>query len=181
MDYTQARPLIQDGDLVAVRETHGFLAPLTRFFTRSPVTHAGIAIWLDGGLWMAELNGGKNHAIPLSQLQGTDFDVYNPPVVDRAAVRAATLAALRQKIGYGLAALVVIGILNWLQVKWFIHARRVLVCSGYCVMIYEAAGWPERSRIISPRELVEQLAPKLQVRSTPDQPASAGFSIGPTP
>lgn len=174
MRYDDARPLIATGDLIAVRETHGLLAPLTRFFTRSPVTHVGTALWMDGGLWMAELNGGKNHAIPLSQLSETDFDVYECPV-DRVKVRATTLAALRLKIGYGIIALPIIGLLNWLRIKVFIHARRVLVCSGYCISIYEAAGWPERSRIVSPEELVEQLKLKLEVR--PIKPASAGILI----
>lgn len=170
MDYGQARLLIEDGDCIAVRETHGILTPFTRFFTRSPVTHAGIAIWMDGGLWMAELNGGKNHAIPVSQLSETDFDVYLPPVDDRSAIRVSTMNALRLKIGYAFGAAFVIGLFDWLRLTVFLHARKLLVCSGYCVKIYEDAGWPERSRIISPRALVAQLQIKFEVRSKPALP-----------
>jgi hypothetical protein len=177
MDYPTARPLIQDGDTIAVRERLGVLALLTRIFTRSPVTHVGVALWMDGGLWMAELNGGKNHAIPLSQLEGTDFDVYDPPLTDRQALRAATVEALRLKIAYGSIALVVIGVLNWLRIRIFLHARRLLVCSGYCIMIYENAGWAERSRIESPAELVAQLKIKLQVRALP-KAEPVGSSLG---
>jgi hypothetical protein len=161
MRYEEIRSSICDGDLVAVRETHGFLTPFTRFFTRSPITHVGVALWMDGGLWMAELNGGKNHLVPLSQLSETDFDVYASPVADQARIRAAVSEALRVKVSYGTAALLVIGLLDWLKIRVFLHARRVLVCSGYCVSIYEAAGWPEHSRVVSPRELASLLVQKF--------------------
>lgn len=174
LNYAQARSLIQDGDTIAVRETHGFLTPFTRFFTGSPVTHIGGALWLDGGLWMDEMNSGKNHLIPMSQLSETDFDVYECPV-DRVRARAAALDALRLKLAYSFVVLPVIGLLNWLHIKAFVHWRRLLVCSGYRVAVYEAAGWPERSRVISPRELAAMLKLKLEVR--PIKPASAGFSL----
>lgn len=184
MDYAKARPLIEDGDLIAVREHDGFLTPITRFATRDPVTHVGIACWMDDGLWMGELNSGKNHAIPLSQLSDTDFDVYYPPVPSRAKVRASLLEALREKIHYAFVMLPVIGLLNWFGIKVFIHARKLLVCSGWCVMVYEKAGWPERTRVLSPADLVKQLTLKFEVRRAPPpdsidpqikQPASAGF------
>lgn len=173
MEYFEARGQIEDGDLIAVRGETGILAFLTRLVTRSPVTHTGTAIWMDGGLWMAELNSGRNHAVPLSQLDKTDFDVYHCPVEDRAVVRQAIEAALRSKINYGFWALLVIGLLNWLQIKVFLHARRILVCSGYCVMIYETAGWPERTRILSPRELIDQLEFKFSVVAS----SSAGAAV----
>lgn len=168
MDYAQARNLIEDGDLIAVRGTHGALAAATRSATDSPVTHTGIAFWQADGLWMGELNGGGNHGVPLSQLEGTDFDVYYPPVPSRKKVRASLLAALRDKQPYGFLALPVIGLLNWLRIKVFIHWRQILVCSGWCVKVYEGAEWPERSRILSPAELVDLLVLKLEVRAQAD-------------
>jgi hypothetical protein len=36
-------------------------------------------------------------------------------------------------IGYAFEAVAVIGLLNWLRIKVFLHARKPLVCSGYCV------------------------------------------------
>jgi hypothetical protein len=163
MLYQDIRDQIADGDVIAVRETHGFLTPFTRFFTHSPYTHAGVAVWFEGGLWMAELNGGKNHLIPLSQLAETNFDVFFCPVDDTIKVRLAIAESLRVKIPYSLSAVFVIGLLNLLHIHLFLHARKILVCSGYCVSILEAAGWPERSRLISPQELVKQLKLKLVV------------------
>lgn len=181
LDYHTARHHIETGDLIAVREKEGFLTPFTRYFTSSDYTHTGIAFWMAGGLWMAEHNIGKNHAIPLSQLADSDFDVFERPaeVVDN--IDEAIQWGLRTKIPYGVLALFVIGLINWLRIKVFLHARRILVCSGFSVMIYERAGWPEHTRILSPRDLAEQLKKKLEVRKgQPTVPASAGIFL-PTP
>lgn len=164
MRYEEARAFIQTGDVIAVREKHGFLSPFTRFFTHSEYTHNGLAVWVNGGLWMAELNGGRNHMIPLSQLAEIPFDVYHCPVEDRDAVETAISESLRERIDYGFAALAVIGILNFFRIKVFLHARQILVCTGYCVKVLEAAGWQEHSRLISPQELTEELRYKLSVR-----------------
>lgn len=165
MNYEQARPLIETGDLIAVRRSDSLLALATRFFTRDPHTHTGIAAWLDGGLWMAELNGGGNHLVPLSQLADRDFDVYcRPPEVAPDRVSVSILSNLRAHIDYGFAALPVIGLLNWLKLKVRGLQRRIVVCSGYCVNVYVDAGWKERTRIMSPAELTGLLNLKMEVR-----------------
>lgn len=163
---------IETGDLIAVRTAHGILGWLTQLLTRSPYTHAGIARWIADELFMAELNGGRNHLIPICQL--TDYDVYAHPdgLVD---IDAAIATWLRAPIDYGYIAFVAIGLLDWFRIKAFVHWRKIMVCSGYCVAIYETAGWPEHSRVISPRDLAAMLKLKMEVR--PNQPASAGFSL----
>lgn len=164
MNYATARDHIEDGDLIAVRGKHGVFAALTRFFTRSAYTHCGVALWIEGGLWMAELNGGRNHAIPMSQLEDGAFDVYWPPIREVEKIRVSILSRLRVKIDYGTVATIAIGLLNFLRIKLFVHWRQFLVCSGYCVAIYEDAGWSEHSRILSPQDLTELLALKFEVR-----------------
>lgn len=156
MLYEEARKAIETGDTIAVRTSHGILGDLTKIVTRSPYTHVGVAIWVAGHLYMAELNGGRNHLVPLSQL--TDFDVYARPAgISAEAADAAILFWLAKPVSYGFLALVAIGFLNWFRIKVFVHWRKILVCSGYVVAIYEHAGWSERSRVISPQELVDQL------------------------
>lgn len=167
LTYLQARDLIEDGDVVEVRETHGFLTPFTRFFTRSDYTHTGMAFWMDGMLLMVELNSGKNHMIPLSQLSETDFDVYyRPTELDPVRVRASIMEFLRVKIPYGAPALLAIGFLDFFRIKAFIHWRKILVCSGAIVAILEGAGWPECTRILSPDDLAKMLTMKLSVRKS---------------
>lgn len=171
MNYADARPLIATGDLISVRTAHGFMGRLTQIVTRSPYTHSGIARWMGDELYMAELNGGRNHLIPMSQL--TNFDVYAPPdgLTD---IDGAIREWLRVAIPYGFLAFAVIGVLDLLRLTTFVHWRRILVCSGYCVAIYETAGWPEHTRILSPRALAALLRFKFNVTSQ-QQPASAGF------
>lgn len=152
---------IETGDLIAVRTAHGIMGRLTQIITRSPYTHVGLAIWLGDELYMAELNGGRNHLIPASQL--SDYDVYACPAGLRD-IDGAIRLWLRMPVDYGFLAFVAIGLLDWFRVKMFVHWRQVLVCSGYCVAIYEAAGWPEHSRIISPRELTRWLDFKTKIR-----------------
>lgn len=167
MKYDDARELIEDGDLVSIRTAHGLFGRATQFFTGRVYTHNGIAVWLDGGLWMVEINGGRNHAVPMSQLIVDDFDVFRAPDgLDRAAIRKAALESIRVRVPYGYAATVAIGLLEFLGINKFVHWRKILVCSGYAVAIYEAAGWPEHSRIISPGKLSELLEYKLSVRTT---------------
>lgn len=162
--YENARSHILDGDCIAVRKKTGFLPTLTRYFTDSEYTHTGIAVWLDGGLWVAELNGGGNHVIPLSQIEGVDFDVFEPPPNTRPRIREAVLEASRVKTPYAFLLLPVIGLLNWVKAKVYLPWRRLLVCTGYCVMVYEKAGWQAPSRALSPKQLVELLEFKLAVR-----------------
>jgi hypothetical protein len=163
---------IETGDLIAVRTAHGVMGRLTQRITSSPYTHGGIAYWLAGELFMVELNGGRNHIVPMTQL--TDYDVYAHPdgLTD---IEGAIKKWLRDPIDYGFSAFPLIGLLNLLHITMFIHWRKIIVCSGYCVAIWESAGWPEHSRMISPRELAALVKLKLQVR--PTQPASAGFSL----
>jgi hypothetical protein len=165
MNYQELRAQIEDGDLIATRIAHGLFGKLTQFFTRKVYTHCGIATWLDGGLWMVEINGGRNHAIPLSQLEDEDFDVFQPPQeLDRQAIRKAALESMRVKVEYGFLAAFMIGLLGLLKLKVFVHWRKIIVCSGYCVAVYEKAGWSEHSRIISPGELADLLRLKLKIR-----------------
>ena len=163
MDYKQARSSIKTGDLIAIRTAHNWLGWLTQFFTRSPYTHCGIALWIDNGLYLAELNGGRNHITPLSQWVGTDFDVYDPPLGLNHIIDS-IFFWLRVPVDYGFIAFVTIGLLHWFRIKKFVHWRQNFVCSGWCVAVYEESGWPEHSRMLSPQDLTELLSLKLEVR-----------------
>lgn len=179
MEYSKARSLIATGDLIAIRGKRGILASMTRYFT-GPYTHTGLAIWLGGRLFMTELNSGRNHLVPLSQLSKGEFDVYaHPPELAEADLEAAIHEWLAGKVEYGYAAFVAIGLLEWLRIKMFVHWRRVMVCSGYCIANWERAGWPEHSRVMSPTALTKLV--KLKFPVSPDQgetePVEKGAAI----
>jgi hypothetical protein len=165
MNYKEARKYIDNGDMIAVRTAHNWINRATQFFTRSPYTHAGLAIWIDGGLYIAELNGGRNHLTPMSQLEDLDFDVFKKPgCVEN--VRANIFKWLRKPIEYAYASFIVIGLLNWLKIKTFVRWRKMLVCSGWCVAVYEDSGWGEHSRILSPGDLANLLELKFEIRAS---------------
>jgi hypothetical protein len=175
MDYQTARSKIQTGDLIGVRDVHGLLGRLTTLFTHSPYTHTGVAVWLDDRLFMADLNSGRNALHPLSQLG--KFDVFAPPAgLERDSIEQATFNWLASPISYGFAAFVLIGLKSLLGVKAFIHWRKVVVCSGGSIQIYEMAAalmaragltpptaWVEHDRTLSPGDLCAELTLKFPV------------------
>lgn len=164
LKYKDARALIIDGDLVAVINPQGIFGYATQFFTRSKYTHVGIAIWLGDGLYLAELNSGRNHFIPLSQLEGVKFDVYTPPyqLVD---IRSAVFKWMREPIDYSFLASAVIGLRSWLGIKASINWKEQLVCSGWCMAVYQEDGMTRYSRVVSPAELVKLFKLKFNVRN----------------
>lgn len=176
MDYAQAREQIQSGDVIGVRDAHNILGRATQFFTHDPHTHTGVAQWLGGRLFMADLNSGRNHLTALSQLN--HFDVYDPPAgLERPAIEVAAFDWLAKPISYGIAAFILIGLKCALHITAFIHWRKIVVCSGGTIEILERAAaimlaqgkqppaaWVEHNRMLSPGELVAELGPpKLRV------------------
>ncbi len=165
MKYEEARELIQTGDGIFVRSRRGFLPQMTIKFTGSPYTHTGVAVWLGKGLWLAEINSGMNHLVPMSQLDGMDFDVYHCPVADREKVKKNILQGLRKKIKYNFWALIVIGFYDWVGLSSLPNSTKALVCSEYSNKTWVESDWPEPLTKISPRGLAEKLSLKLQVRN----------------
>lgn len=167
-NYDDVRRLIQDGDLIAVRGQH-LIDRLTSLVTRSPYTHTGIAVWIGDRLFMADLNSGRNHLTAVSCVP--EFDVYSPPPgMDRTTIRLALFDWLASPIDYGFLAFVIIGLRSALGLKNFIHWRKIVVCSGGSVMIYEMAAhmmqvegktppaaWLEHTRQLSPGDLAAEL------------------------
>lgn len=163
MNYDEAVSQIEDGDIISIRKVHSLFGVLTKLFT-GKYTHTGMAIWLNNSLWMTELNGGRNHAIPMIQLADSQFDVFFPPSsLNRAKIRRASLDSLKVMVKYGIPAVIATGINEFFGFNRFIHWRNILDCSGYVIKILEAAGWNEHSYITSPTKLSEMLTFKLSV------------------
>lgn len=144
MTYTQARPRIKTGDLIAVRGTSGLFAQLIRWVTRSGYTHTGIAIWLvdennERGLYVAEEDGTKNVYTPLSQYAEDAFDVFISPVWPKAQTRAIQ-SAMRSRIHYSWWQILRIGVYKLVRVA-LPGTQRGMVCSSFCAAIYRALGW----------------------------------------
>lgn len=137
MSYADARGMINTGDLIAVKSRRGLLPWLTRLVTRAPWTHTAIAIWIENGLWAAEINAGGNHLVPVSQI-GQPFDVYECPE-EAIGVREVILAELRQKSHYAFFELIRIGIyrLTGLSIP---DVDSGYVCNEFSARIYAQSG-----------------------------------------
>lgn len=162
MTYEELRDQVLDGDLVAVRSSRSLLGKVTRWVTKSPYTHTAVALWLEGGLWIAQMDGIQNALVPLSQYSDTPFDVYRCPV-PRDAIRQAVLEQLRLKVRYGWADIAYIGLHRVLGVP-LPPEDDDFVCSSYSAAAYIAAGWGARlPSICAPADVVAALraAPAL--------------------
>ncbi len=143
MRYEDARPLIQTGDLIAVRRRSGPFAVATRLVTASPYTHTGVAQWVgvkgSRRLLMAHINSGGASLVPLSQMSVYAFDVFPCPVGRREAERA-LFHAIGKKIGYSVADLVRIA--AHIRLGLPLPAQGAdFICSALSAHIYQQAGW----------------------------------------
>lgn len=165
--YSEIRPHVADGDLVAVRSRHGVFPNLTRLITRSPYTHTAIALWLEGGLWIAEMRSGGNVLVPLSQRANEDFDVFDCPV-DRANVRGWLLQRLRSKTDYDVLDLARIAAWRLFGVPLPEQDDDQLVCSAFAAMAWLYGGWQPKGlpSIAAPGDVVDALGvpPKITYR-----------------
>jgi len=168
MQYNEIRDQIETGDLISVRSGDSILNRATKFFT-GPYIHSGQAFWIGGRLWVTELNGGRNHAIPLSQLDGLEFDVHaRPDGITAEACELAILDNLGRKVEYGYPALLAIGLVEWLKLNVVVKWSKILVCSGYAVKNWQDAGWKgAASRVISPTKLAGMVRFKFPVTVPP--------------
>lgn len=164
MDYATARNQIQDGDLILEKGRKGLFAWLTKIVTRSEYTHAAVAVWLQGGLYIAEINGGGNHLVPLSQITQA-FDVFRPAGL-WPDTREVILNSLRDKVSYSILDAFTIGLRDLFSLRLPV-SRNGLVCSQYAFIVLRDAGWgywgcPE---LPSPADLAMQFpdGPLLEV------------------
>lgn len=165
MKYAEARALIKTGDLIAIKGTT-LLNKITQFFTHGPYTHTGIAIWFGDRLCMSELNGGRNHYVPISQLAKKTFDVFAMPKdLEEEKVRLAIYGLMEDPVDYSEGAFVVIGLISWLKLKIKLPWKHYMVCSSYSSATYATAGWPEETRMISPTALAKLLCFRFSVEA----------------
>lgn len=142
MRYEDARALIKDGDVVAVKRRSGILAFLTRLVTKSPYTHTGICFWWGGRLLMAQANGGGVNFVPVSQEAEFDFDVYDcPPGLDAAAVVAQAWQILDTRSTYDIADLFRIWLFLWFGLPLPKVDNASYICSSLSARILLACGW----------------------------------------
>ncbi|EKD22677.1 MAG: hypothetical protein ACD_84C00013G0003 [uncultured bacterium] len=137
MKYAEARHLINDGDLIAVKGTD-WISKIIIFVTKQ-YSHTAIAIHLDDGVWVSQMQPSGNNLVPLSHFK--IFDVYECPV-DGKAVAAFIKIKLRDPISYPFLDLVMAGLTSITNFK-FPSTSKGLICSEACMEAYVENGWEE--------------------------------------
>jgi len=158
MNYKEVRPLLKTGQSIGVKESKSVLNKFTRFFTYSEYTHTGIVQVDSSGAYLAELNGGKNHKIPMSQLMNKSFDVYECPPECLQDIDESINRWLRYEIHYGLLAFIAIGFMKFFNFSFKIKLKHSLVCSGLCINMLSTANWSKTVDVLtSPGDYLAEL------------------------
>lgn len=158
MNYDEVRPLLKTGQSIGVKENSSFLNKATRAFTFSKYTHVGIVKVDSSGVYLAELNGGRNHLIPLSQLRHKKFDVYECPEECVDYIEESINRWLRYEIEYGFMAFILIGLMKLLNYRFKIKLKNAMVCSGLCIAMLSTARWKkELDLLTSPGDYLAEL------------------------
>lgn len=139
MRYEHARQCIRTGDLIAVKRRSGPLAIATRIITASDYTHTGVAIWLQGRLLMAHINGGGASLVPVSQELEFGFDVFRCPVNPLTVYRI-IFRLLGKRISYSFYQLYRILLFIKLGIP-LPKQGKDYICSALSAHIYLTAGW----------------------------------------
>ena len=168
MRYDEARPLIQDGDIVFLRRHHGLFANAITWISQSPETHTCIALWVDSRLMVAGM-ASTNCLFPLSHYQDLDFDIYECPA-DRVLIRKSAFDFLGVEIPYAFFDLLTTGIRKLFNLD-FGHSSKGMICTAWVVNVLRDAMGHSRFDLIRPdscpSDLREMLfcKPKFEVRN----------------
>ena len=155
--YESIRPLLKTGDIVGVRENKSWIHVATKVFTGSRYTHVGIIVVNSTGVYLAELNGGRNHLIPLSQLKNKRFDIYECPKECLDKIEESINEQLREEIHYSYLAFLFIGIMDLFNVTFKVPLKNDQVCSSFVAKCLNNAGLKNKIvMMISPGDLLEK-------------------------
>lgn len=157
--YVEARSLINDGDVVFIRNKNTIVAKAIRFFTKSKYSHVGFAFWIETAgrkrLMMVEAQGKANRrVVNMSFYAGVELDVIAAPR-DWCEIGNVALGRLGQ-VEYSWLEAAYVGIREFLLKYFQIEIPRKdfpgEICSEYIARILKL---PEKH--ISPQLLWEQL------------------------
>lgn len=171
MRYAEARRMITDGDLVAIRSRGTAFDIVASAVQQSPYTHTAVAVWVHfaatARLLVAESNAAGASLAPLSQYADTDFDVFECPT-PRVATGGALFKLIGEPIHYDLGDLARIAANRLLGVPLPARDDANKICSALSASIYLRAGWRPDGlpSIPAPDDVVRALGchPKARVR-----------------
>lgn len=171
MDYAAARPLICNGDHVAIYGTDvkAKVIAWAQRWAKLPhpgATHVGIAYHEGDRLYLAHIIGTGNASVYLSQYADHTLVISAAPVdFDRDALDY----CLESHQRYGFLDLVRIGV-RLIFMRWFIvgdlggDSYEDLVCSQFTSRFYGMCGWTKKvAKLIAPAEITAHLQERFVI------------------
>ena len=142
MKYSEVREHAANGDLLLL-EGKGPVGRFIRVVTGQQISHVAMLLWLDEGLWVAEMrNAGYSFApasqrIPEMQEQGIVYWGKAPRQVRNRPIHIHEKALSFRGSRYSWWSLVTV----WCAQVLKRQMPRNLVCSTFVEKVWEAAGW----------------------------------------
>ncbi len=143
IEYAALRDEMRSGDLFLV-EGRGVISTLIRVLTGQQLSHVALLVWIDGGLWVAEMREFvgfqlRPASLWLEDISGAGHTVYYgraPRRVRESPLVKETALGFRSQ-GYGYLSLLQVW---WAQLRRTRLRPRGVVCSTFVQRCWEAAG-----------------------------------------
>lgn len=138
MDYTMLRKLAKDGDVLML-EGKGLVSLLIRMATGQQVSHVAMLAWIDGGLWVAEMQEFRGYRLTPASTRVPELCKAGHVYFGQAGINSpAILQAAKQYRGarYSYWTLATV----WLAQVFRFRAPAKLICSTFVQRCWEAAG-----------------------------------------
>lgn len=148
MRYEDIRDQIADGDIMGV-SCKGLFWSLVKLVQRvaglgchASITHVGVAWWVNGRLYLVEMDGAHNVLRPVSQhiAEGSSVDVFLCPVSSDAMTEQFDRAT-SEPIQYDRSDLLRIGLRLLFGIKTGSDGNAEMVCSTFALRWLQWASW----------------------------------------
>jgi hypothetical protein len=160
MKYSEARDLIQDGDIVSIlrcKNSFSFFANTISLFTRSPIYHSAIAFWMETNpgqrrLFLAEADINSRRLVPLSTYEGHEMHVIaKPDEIDFCKFSPSLLENVAKE-NYSIAKAVGAGLRKYLLLPKLDVGGEI--CSELCIKMWMKGGFNyEGETLLTPDQL----------------------------
>jgi hypothetical protein len=160
ISYEQARTLIQDGDIISVlrrEDKMSLLQKLITTWTKSPIFHTAIAIWLSTGhgekrLFVVEAYDATRRITPLSVYQKHPFHVLAKPEHVKFELFSGSLVERVGTAEYSYVRAFISGVRQYLKLPNIVLATGEF-CSELAAKVWKMGGMDITETGLNPAEL----------------------------
>lgn len=156
IDYQATRDTIETGDVIFI-QGHSIYSKITKGlqyiegFDTYSTTHSGIAVWLSGRLFLAEMDGKYNVLRPMSVYSKDILYIHKPKTKSRPVEELFTIL-VDTTYHYDIKDFLSIAI-HKLFGFYLKDDKNAIVCSEYCAKWLELCGYKFNTTLMSPSKL----------------------------